>query len=333
MKRCFPIVALLLFAACGAEEWALIPDLAGRSAAAACDSLAGPDPGPVQVERLHAVSDSTLLLVDPVAREVVELDRDGSRLGVFELGADGPRSVAMLSDAARSGDTLLVIADAGRNRLRAFRPQGTDLWTLDLGFPPQRLTFAGGRLLVTAAGMDARLPALVHEVRNGAVAALPIPLVRHVDAIARLFVNDVVLEGYPDGSALVAHHFVAPRAWRVEPRGTVSSHAVPVAEAVRASIGHLPPIPFREEDIGRIAAPVIASAADPETGDFLYLTRSGRQREGRNEKAVVRVDGRFRYVGSRLLDVNAVVLAYLPSEPGSVIVVDTDGGWFRCAAP
>lgn len=326
------IVALLLLAGCGEEEWSLIPDLAGQSRAVTCQPLAGPDPGPVQIERLRAVSDSTFLLVDAGAREIVELDRDAARLRTFELTEDGPRGVAMLGDAVRSGDTVLVVADAGRNRLRAFHPDGADLWTIDLGFPPQRLSFAGSRLLVTAAGMDARLPALVHEVKNGGVEPLAVPLARHVDAIARLFLNDVVLEGYPDGSALVAHHFVVPRAWRVEPGGAVSRLAIPIAEATRASIGYLPPIPFREEDIGRIATPAIAAAADPESGDLLYLTRSGRERDGRSEKALVRADRHLRYLGSRVLDVNAVTLAYLPGER-SAIVVDHDGGWFRCESP
>ena len=333
MKRLSLAVALLLLAGCGGEEWALIDDLPGRSPAVECEPLAGPDPAPVEVGRLRAASDSTFLLVDPAAREVVELSGDGARLATFTLTADGPRGVALLSDAIRSGDTLLVVADAGRQRLRAFDPTGRDLWTVQLDFPPQRLAFAGGRLLITAAGMDARLPGLVYELRDGSPRPLAVPLARHADAIARLFINDVVLEGYADGSALVAHHFVAPRAWRVGADNGIEERSVPIAAAVAGSIGYIPPIPIREEDLLRIAAPVIASAADPATGDLLYLTRSGRQRDGRSEKALVRANRDLIYLASRLLDVNAVALAYLPGAPESALVVDYEGGWFRCETP
>lgn len=332
MKGLSLITVPILLAACGGEDWALVEDL-GAWTPAPCERLAGPEPGPVEIARLRAASDSTLLLVDPGAREIVELAPTGTRVATLTLAEDGPIGVALPSDAVRSGDTLVVVADAGRQRLRGFGADGRDLWTVQLDFPPQRLAFAGGRLLITAAGMDGRLPALVYELVAGQVRPLEVPPARHVDAIGRLFLNDVAIEGYPDGSALVAHHFVRPRGWRVGADGTVEALDVPVAAAIESSIGHLPPIPFREQDMASIAAPVIASAADPRTGDVLYLTRTGRQRDGRSEKALVRADAHFRYLASRRLEMNAVVIGYVPSHPDEVVVVDFDGDWFRCESP
>lgn len=334
MKLLSLTVGLLLVAGCGEEEpVVLIPDFASRSRAVECEPLPGPDPPPEGVTRLQPMTDSTFLLVDGAGRELVILDRGGRRIGGIRLTQDGPLGVAMLTDAAFSSDTLLVVADGGRQRLRAFDVAWRDLWTLELDFPPQRLAFAGRRLLVAAAGMDARLPGLLYAMRGSTAEPLGVPLAAHPDGLARLFLNDVMLHGYPDGSALLANRFVRPRAWRVDPANGVSRLTVPLPAAARDGVGYLPPIPFREEEIGRIAAPVIASASDPRTNDLLYLTRSGRQREGRSEKALVRADRELRYIGSRLLDVNAIALAYLPADPATAVVVDYENDWFRCEAP
>lgn len=332
--RSLSLIAVLLFVACGEEEPPrLVADFANRSEAVACEPLPGPEPGPASVTQLRPVSDSTFLLVDGTGREVAVLDQEARRLRTLEFLEDGPRGIAELSDAALSGDTLLVLADGGRHRLRAFDAQGHDLWTLDLSFPPQGVAFAGSRLLIAAAGMDPRLTSLVYEVRDRVAESVGVPFATSVDALGRMFVNFVTLQGYPDGSAVVAHQFVQPRAWRLAMGTEPSLLRLPVPEAVAPSLGYLPPIPFREDDLERIAAPVIASAPDPETGDLLYLTRSGRQRGEYTEKALVRADHALRYVGSRLLDVNAVALAYLPADPTTAVVVDYDQNWFRCEAP
>ena len=333
MKPLSPVVMLLL-AACGGEEpVVLIHDFAGRSDASTCASLPGPDPAPASVTQLQPHTDSTFLLIDADAREVGVLDAGARRLATIEFTEDGPLGVASLTDAAQSGDTLLVLADGGRRRLRGFDPAGRDLWMVELPFPPQRLAFAGERLLIAAAGMDTRLPSLVYELSGREAVPTRVPFATNADALGRMFLNFVTLQGYPDGTALVAHQFVQPRAWRIDAEARASFLDVPVPEQVVASLGYLPPIPFREEDLERIAAPVIASAADPRSGGLLYLTRSGRKLGGHTEKALVRVDRDLRYVGSRLLAVNAVALAYLPGAPEIAIVVDDEQNWFRCEAP
>lgn len=333
MRRLSLTAGFLLVASCGGEELVLIEDFASRSPRVRCEPLAGPDPAPVAVTALRAASDSTLLLVDGPGREVVLLDGNAARTAAVRFSPDGPRGVALLADAALSADSLLVLSDAGRPRLRAFDMRGRELWTLPLDFPPQRLAFAGGRLFFSTAGMDRRAPALLFEVRDGRVTPTRIPLVGHGDGIARLFLNDVALQGYGDGSLVVAHRFVWPRAWRMDADDRTQRMSVPIARGVKGDIGHLPEIPFREEDVARIAVPVIASAGDPRTGDLLYLTRSGRRRDGRSEKAIVRADGHLAYLASRRLDVNAVALAYLPVDPQRAIVVDSDASWYRCEAP
>lgn len=333
MKALSLVVVLLLVACGGEEQVVLIPDFAERSAAARCVSLPDPDPEPASVTQLQPHSDSTFLLIDADAREVGVLDGSARRLATIEFTEDGPLGVASLTDAAQSGDTLLVLADGGRRRLRGFDGTGRDLWMVELPFAPQRLAFAGERLLIAAAGMDTRLPSLVYELRGREAVSMHVPFATNADALGRMFLNFVTLQGYPDGTALVAHQFVQPRAWRIDAGARASLLDVPVPEQVAASLGYLPPIPFREEDLERIAAPVIASSADPGSGDLLYLTRSGRRLDAHSEKALVRVDRDLHYVGSRLLDVNAVALVYLPVASGSAIVVDDEQNWFRCEAP
>lgn len=329
--RQLTLVATLLLVACGGEESAtLIDDFEARSSVQECSPLAGPAPAAASVAQLQPVSDTTFLLVDNVAREVALLNVRAERVWTFELAEEGPRTVARLSDAALSGDSLLVIADEGLARVRAFDPTGPELWTVDLGFPPQRVAFAAGRLLIAATAMDPRVGKLVHVLEDGIAVPLDVTPATHADGLSRMFLNFVTLQGYPDGRAIVAHQFVEPRAWLV---GTSSTErvVVPLPRAVEASLGFVPAMPVSEEDIGRIAAPVIASAPDRMTGDLLYLTRSGRERDGRSEKAIIRADARLGYLGSTLLDVNAVALAYLAN--GVAIVVDDDMGWFRCRAP
>jgi hypothetical protein len=148
-----------------------------------------------------------------------------------------------------------------------------------------------------------------------------------------MLINSVTLQGYPDGSALVATQFVRPSAWRLSREGEREQVTLPIAEATAAAVGWVPPMPLRDEDLTRVAVPVIESAADPATGGLLYLTRTGRQRGDFSEKVLVRLDRDLHYVGSVLLEQNAVALGYLPIVPDSVIVVDYEQAWYRCAAP
>ena len=332
-RRAIAAVVLLL-AACGGEEPVVtIDDFHDRSPLVACTALEGPEPAPVAVTQLAAASAASLLLIDEPGRTVLLLDADGRRMSALEFAEEGPRSVGQLVDAAMSGDSLVVIADAGRNRLQGFTIRGEERWTQDLSFPPQRVAFAGDRLLVAALGMDPRIAALVFERRDGDLASLSVPFATHPDMIGRMFVNSVALLGYADGRAIVAHQFVLPRAWQLGSDGAAVRAALPVPDGAASALGFVPPMPMREGDLERMAVPVIAAAPDPASGGVLYLTRTGMRSGAFLEKAVIRVDRELAYVSSIRLPVNAVAMTYLAARPESVLVVDVDQAWYRCAAP
>lgn len=327
-------LVLVLLPACGGEESVVsVAGFTSRSPRVVCEALPGPRPPAALVTRLAPATDSTFLLIDEGNREVVELDAGLGRVRAVTFTEDGPRGVARMADAAIAGDTLLVVADMGRNRLRGFTGDGEPRWTLNLPFPPQRTLFTGDRLLVAPVGMDRRVTSLLYEVRDSGIHSLAVPPASDPDALARMFINSVNVQAWPDGDVLVAHQFVLARAWHVGRDDRPRQRTVPVPDRVAAAVGVVPPMPIREEDLARMAVPVIDFGVDGRTGGIVYLTRSGDRREGGAEKAFVRADRDLGYVASSRLAINAVAFAYLPAHPDSVIVVDADQAWHRCPVP
>jgi hypothetical protein len=155
----------------------------------------------------------------------------------------------------------------------------------------------------------------------------------HADALARMLINSVTMRGFADGSAVVAHQLVQARAWRLDPSGTRRRASVPVPEDAAGRLGHVPPMPLRETDLDAIAAPVVSMTVDPVGGEMFYLTRTGRRVGDHQEKALVRLAPTFAYVASNRLRMNAIEVVYLPARPDSVLIVDADLRWHRCAVP
>lgn len=327
------LAAALLPVACGREESVVrIADFESRSPLAVCERMEGDD-RLASVTSLRPASDTTLLVVDPSGRQVALVDRNGRVLLAHEFPEEGPGSISRLADAAISGDTLLVVTDAGRNRVMGLSLDGSERWALELAFPPQNVAFAGDRLLIAALGMDPRIPGLVLERRDADFEPIGVPFIHEPDALARMFANSVSLYGLADGSAVVAHELVHARAWRVPPAGPPVRASIPVAEAVAHQIGYMPPMPLREEDLDDVATPVISLTLDEVGGDLFFLTRSGRRADGYLEKAVVRASADFSYLGSMRLPFNATEIALLRAEPDSLIIVDPDLRWHRCPVP
>lgn len=322
-----------LLAACGGEEVpAGIADFDARSPVVRCERAIAPDPPLASASVIQAVDDSTFLVVDALAREVVVLDGALERRRTVSVPEHGPGSAAELTGAALSGDSLLVVLDAGRQRLVGLTPTGHELWTMPTVFPAQRVAFAGPRLLVAAFGMDPRVSSLVHELEGRGFRSLDVPIEPNPDALSRMFMNGVTIVGHADGSAFVMHELVVARAWRLDRTGSPQRRAVPVSDGVVASLGRLPPMPLREEDLEHVAAPVLGAAPTGD-GGVVYLTRSGGRSGAHTTKALVRADRELTYQASNRLDVNAVGLAHLGADPAAVLVVDPDLNWYRCPIP
>lgn len=331
--RC-TLAAALLLAACGGEEQAaLIPDFAKRSPLVTCVALSGDTAALASITSVRAATDSTFLVADANGRQLVFYDRNATAIRRLEIPEEGPGSVEHLSDAVSSGDTVIVLADMGRGRIVGISPAGTEQWAADAGFPTQGVAFAGNRLLVAAFGMDARIPGLIHERRGERLIPLQVPFIADVEALARLFANSVNIRGLADGSAVVVHEMIYPRAWAISSSGDAERYDVPIPEGLAEQAGVVPPMPIRDEDIGQLLAPALSIDVDPASRDVLYITRSGPGAEAGSEKAIVRVSSAFGYIGSVRLPINAAELVYLPSIPDSVIVSDNELRWHRCPIP
>ena len=328
------LAVVVLLVACGGEDRpVLIGDFASRSTLVDCRPL-GPDTVALgSIMSARPISDSTMLVVDGSGRQLVILDATLRVIRRLEFPDEGPGSIARLLDAAASGDSLIVLADGGRNRLVGITPEGAALWDFDTGFPPQSIAFAGGRLLVTAVGLDPRIPGLVHERIGPRLVSLDVPFIPHQDGLARMFVNSASLYGLPDGSAVLAHELIWPRAWLIPAHGAPRRVEVPLPERTSRQIGFVPTMPMREDELDDLLVPVMGLSVDPASGDIFYVTRTGDERDSHSEKAIVRATRDFVYLGSIRLPINAVEVVYLPHAPDSLIVSDYDLGWHRCPVP
>ena len=144
--------------------------------------------------------------------------------------------------------------------------------------------------------------------------------------------NAALVESLPDGSALLIHQLLTPRAFRVAPGlGAATPVPVPTPDATRDLIGFVPHAPVTEDQFARILTPALALSVDRGRGDLYLLTRSGRQVNGRAERAVLRLDSELRYVASYTLDVHAVEMAALPAR-SALLVADDEDRIFLCSS-
>lgn len=273
------------------------------------------------------------------ARErVVELRSPGpgtSRTVPFDR--EGPRGVVDAAGAALLGDSLLVLADRPRGRLKLLTRDGRDAGFVELGFPPQAIAEAGGRLYASPFVLAPDRRALLYRVD-------PTPPERPVRPVGieplpfddpgwTALGNMVALAGAPDGSLLLAHRLARARAYLLapgEPRPRPVRVAMDDREASR--LGVRPATPFGEEALDRIAVPVLDAAAGPGPGGMAYLTRSGdRPADGPPPRLLVRIDTSGGVASVHRVPVEGRLLVRHP-RGGAWVIADAGTLW-RCAEP
>lgn len=342
LVQVLPIALLLAAAAAGCGAGDRAPEKTGTSrlppptSELACRPLS-PDLGPGRPTHLFGAGDGGLGVLYGDAR-VVEL-WTGSLVREATLSFDrhGPTGVLDAAGAALLGDTLLVLADRPRGRLRLLTRDGRDAGRVELGFPPQTLTAAGGRLFASPFVLTRDVVSLLHRVELDG----PEPTVRPV-GVAPLPSGDrgwlalgnlVALAGADDGSLFLAHRLARARAFRLRPDGgEPRAVRLALAPAEAEKLGVRPPTPFGEETLERIAVPVVDAAVGPAGGEVAYLTPSGRDAaDGTPAKLLVRLGsgGKVRSVAE--LPVDARQLHHLPAL-GRWAVADETTVW-TCAAP
>ncbi len=356
-------LAVLLLAGCLAcdgedTEARSIDRLRERSVALACDPMAGfPDNGAV-VEDLHAVSDSTFLVLLPLEREVNLYDHRLRRVFSVPFDEAGPLGVKTPRSAAVVDDTLVYVTDLGSQSLRVLSRSrhvgrgrvgtgqvetvraGTvrDGGTIRIDFSPDRIRAGPTGIVVSAFAMMSRAgDDLVYRLDGTETHPLGLPMEPHEDPRVAALANMLELTVLRDGSVVAAHQVVSSRAglFRARPNGGFDAvvTTVPVARSERDRLGKVPRDLFEGESFRDVAAPVISGSADHDTGEYLYLTRTGNSLSvGATEKAIVRARPDLSYVASYLLDVDAQHFLYL-SRIRTALVVDQDAAWHRCPIP
>ena len=323
------LLPLLVVGCSGDAEHAgyrVVPRFVDRSASVRCEPV---DVGAAAVDVLRTVTDSTVLVLDAAARRVTELGDDLRPRWTLEYAEHGPGAVARPVAATLVGDTVAVVVRDGL-RLVLLTRSGRPLHEQPLEFVPNAIAASGDELLITPMPLGAVPPSLLFRFHDGRLDEVPVPRRPYADMMVGAMGNATLVESLADGSALVVHQLLRPRAFRVSAdRAVVAPLTVPTPDGTIALADAVPRAPITEEQFDRLLVPAMALSVDRARGEAYLLTRSGRTVDGRRERAILRTDDRLRYLASYLLDVNAVHMAVLPRR-GAALVADDADRFFLC---
>jgi hypothetical protein len=325
---------LFVLAACGAadaEDYVIVRDFLGRSTAVECTRL--PADTDLAVTGLRTASDSTVLVLDGPGRRVRELD--GALRVVWELQAPaaGPGSLDSPVDAVVLGDTAVIIAERRGLQLIVYSRAGELVRSTPLTFVPHSLAaLSGGDVLLSAMPMGMAPPNLLFRYDGVQLHAIQVPARPYADMTIGALGNSALIDVLDTDDALLVHQFMAPRAFRVGPAGTMERLRVPVPDAASGQLAYVPVAPVTEDQLPLILLPAAAMSVDRSRSEVYLLTRSGRTAAGRPERAILRLDDRLRLLDSYTIDVMARAMAFLHRE-GVALVVDDEDRFHACTLP
>lgn len=328
-----PVLLTALAPGCGeadAAGYLLIDDFLARSTAVACEAVSV-ESHPA-AEEIRLASDSTWTVLDATGRALLEYD-DTLRLRTrLPIPRRGPGSAEQPVSVTALGDTAWAIADRARLRVVILSRTGEELATVPLDFMPNSVEATpAGALLLTAVPVGDRPPTVLVRSDGASIEPVPVPRRSYTDMTVNALGNTALVETLPGGAALVVHQYLAPRAFRVG-AGTPTPLRVPTPDATRDQIDYVPTAPITEDQLPRTMTPAMAMSVDPTRGEVYLLTRSGRTRDGRPERAVLRLSDDLGFTAGFTLDVHAVGLVYLPRREAAIVVDDEDR-FFLCPLP
>jgi|GEM_PF-2385264 len=320
----------------GSELPIFIDDFTEESLLVHCKPLPSLDRFGGSVKELRTLNDSTLLILYD---DIPKVALVGSNLEVRnEIDLAQPLSLnpPILSSATMLGDSLIYIANQSGPEIEIIDLDGRARERIDLDFIPGSLASLGDTLLITPFVVGSTPSSLLYmsDRRSvGELKALPIPISRYRDPLARTLANTVRPTVLADGHLVLTHLVIVPFAQLSDnlERG-FERVPLPLPDIVQDRYGWLPTAEMSEEEAEEILVVAIAATPDLESGDLLYLTQTGRRVGSEGEKGIIRVDNRLRYKRSYIIDVNARGLAYLTESKSSIVTTMNDG-WFRCETP
>lgn len=326
-KSILPLaVSLLASGACTADRpsgHVVIEDFIRRATPVRCRPA---DPGiELAVTELRLVSDTSFLVLDEAQRQVAVLDQELRLLWRVSYPEAGPASAEGAISAAVLGDSAVAIAARHPLRIVVLSRAGELRRSVPLDFVPNSIeATSDGGLLITPMPLGARPGSLLLRYDGSGVRELGLPLRPYDDMMIRALGNAALVETLPDGGALVVHQFLAPRAFRISRDGAVSGVPVPTPDASLESVGFVPRAPITEPQMLRMAVPAMALNVDPDRGDVYLMTRSGRLRDGRPERAILHLDPGLAFLDAYLLDAPASRMVYLPRRKTALVADDED---------
>jgi len=285
-----------------------------------------------QVSDIVAATDSTILVLYGVERELVTYDRTLRPVAAIRFESAGPRGIGQAASATTDG-RLYYIADEKFLVVKIFDERGEDRGTIRLDFIPRRVRAAGSSIAITPFVTGNYPTTLLYELRHGRLASRSIPTVHYQDGGLNAFANMASLATLPDGRVLVMHETIVPFGYSLSFADSTSlphRFAVPLPALQRSKMDKLPPTPLTEKSLNDMLAVALTATANPETRHTYILTRSGRRMADGWEKMIVEFDSGLRYVSARRLgDIRALHMTFMRAR-GSIFIVDDSDGWFEC---
>jgi hypothetical protein len=309
-------------------------DMAEASDGLRCEAVPLGFDAPGTVERLTAVSDSTLVLLFRDAQRAVLTDGGLSPLTRLAFERPGPNGVLDASDVAVVGDSLFVIADAPARKLKTFDRDGLLVADRSLPFMPDRIVAVGGGIAIFPLVVPGLPSTTVYFLRDDTLTDLEIEPLDIGDPQMRTLVN-MLTPTLASGTTrlVVPHQFVAPVANVVDVGGVppfdTREVQLPVSPSFVERTWWVPTFPYVEEELQGLVAPAIASTGGPARGEVTILTRSGATLRDFQEKVLVRLDADLNVITVYALPFNATHVAYLAAE-NRYIMMTFDEEWHRC---
>lgn len=311
-------------------EPVFISDFEDRSPVLTCASVPALDREAMVVEELTPLADGGILVVGGNPGTLLFLDDGGRVVRRLDLPEEGPGGVGSPVSATLTGDASLLVADAGRMRVKVLDRDGQELGTVRTGFSPLRVRSTGSHTFVVPGVVGGYPERLLYRLVDGDPAPEQLPLRRYPGMTHGSFANRMGAAVLPGDRLLLLHGFYVPEAYVWSPSG-IRTFAVPVPDANRRLFEDRRPVET-EADLPHMPVVGVSPLVLPGSGSVVYLTRSGGKLSPDVwEKALIRVDSLFRYQASARLPVDALLAA--PMRGDSVLVVSAEGRWHRCPAP
>lgn len=329
-------ILFLLFVAVACDSggepgYAVIDDFSRRATPLSCEVV---DLGvEAAVSELRLANDSTWTLLDAPGLQVMTFDDHLALLDRTPLQAAGPGAAPNPTSVVLLGDTALVVAARGEPRIVMLTRAGEEIVSTPLEFIPHSLAAVGsGAVLITPMPFGTRPPTLLMRWEGGAVGPVAVPKRSYDDMMISALGNATLVESLPDGSALVVHQFLQPRAFRVAAGGEAEALVLPTPDGTRDQIAYVPRAPITEDQLGLTLVPAMAMSVDRGRSHVYLMTRSGREVADRAERAILRLSEGLEFMDGFTLPVVAGSMIYLPRREAALVVDDSDT-FFLCPLP